>query len=488
MHGLTRILRQSATATAVCLATALLAGCAAVGPDYEPPVVETPDAWTEVIATEADPAHTPGLQTWWDIFNDPVLSDLISRARQSNLDLQIAVSRVAEARSKLGIARSAELPGVNLGGGISETKQSDDGELAQIAPPNGFDAQELYQAGFDASWEIDVFGGVRRRVEAAGAAYEATIEDQRDVLVSLLAEVALNYISLRSAQQRIYFAKSNVSDQERALQLATDRFNSGLNSKLDVVQAQSNLGLTRSTIPVLEISQIRALNRLAVLLGAEAGTLQAEFSTSGTIPLPAKDKLIGIGVPADVLRQRPDVRAAERQLAAQTAMIGVATSELYPRFQLSGIIGLQSQTIGNLVDSSSFAWSLGLPFQWNVFDGGRIRSNIVVQEERAKQAGLQYRQSVLLALEEVENAVVGVNQQWDRYRILQDAAASTKEAVRLVTTQYDSGLTDFDNVLNTLRSLFNQQEQSVVSETQVAIEMISLYKALGGGWDYDSDP
>jgi multidrug efflux system outer membrane protein len=460
---------------------ALLPACVTVGPDYEKPQITTPDAWTQAIAVNAD--TQPALQSWWIIFNDPMLNDLIQRARESNLDLRVAISRISEARSRLGISKSAELPDITLGGGVSRTRQSDDGEFAQLAPADGFESQSLYEAGFDATWEIDVFGGIRRRVEAAGAEFEATVDEQRDVLVTLLSEVALNYIAMRSAQQRLQFAAENVASQEHSLELARSRFNSGLTSKLDVAQATSNLGDTRAAVPLLEIRRVQALNRLAVLIGIPAGSLQKEFASVAPIPFPPENELIGLGVPADVLRQRPDIRAAERQLAAQTARVGVATAELYPRFGLSGVIGLQSQNAGNLFSSASEAWSVGLPFQWNVFSGGRIRSDIAVQEERATQAGLQYRQAVLIALEEVENSAVSFSQQQTRFYILRDTVASSQEAVKLVTVQYETGLTDFNNVLTTQRTLFGQQDKLSVAQAERSLNLVALYKALGGGWN-----
>jgi multidrug efflux system outer membrane protein len=460
---------------------ALLPACVTVGPDYEKPQIPTPDAWTQAIAVNAD--TQPALQSWWIIFNDPMLNDLIQRARESNLDLRVAISRISEARSRLGISKSAELPDITLGGGVSRTRQSDDGEFAQLAPADGFESQSLYEAGFDATWEIDVFGGIRRRVEAAGAEFEATVDEQRDVLVTLLSEVAMNYIAMRSAQQRLQFAAENVASQEHSLELARSRFNSGLTSKLDVAQATSNLGDTRAVIPLLEIRKIQALNRLAVLIGIPAGSLQKEFASVAPIPFPPENELIGLGVPADVLRQRPDIRAAERQLAAQTARVGVATAELYPRFGLSGVIGLQSQNAGNLFSSASEAWSVGLPFQWNVFSGGRIRSDIAVQEERATQAGLQYRQAVLIALEEVENSAVSFSQQQTRFYILRDTVTSSQEAVKLVTVQYETGLTDFNNVLTTQRTLFGQQDKLSVAQAERSLNLVALYKALGGGWN-----
>ena len=464
--------------TAVLLA---IQGCAAVGPDYQPPVIPTPDAWTEKVAQQVAQGPQSSLQTWWRVFDDPVLDDLIERDRNENLDLQVAVSRVSESRAILAIARGEKQPLANAGGGISGSKLSDDGLLGQIAPAEGFDANDLFNLAVDAFWEIDVFGRVRRTIEAAGAGYQASIEDYRDVQVMLFAEVALAYVDVRTMQQRIAYATANAEAQSDSLALTRDRYESGVSSKLDVSQAEANLAVTLASIPALEISLNQALNRLAVLMGQDAGSLQAEFES--TEPIPTPTAAIGISVPADVLRQRPDIRRAERLLAAQTAQIGVATAGLYPRFGLSGFFGLQSRSLDSLFDSSSVTWGVGAPIQWNIFSGGRVRGNIQVQDEKAQQLLLLYENKVLLAIEEVENAIMAFNLNQERRSLLEQAAGATGEAVDLVLVQYDTGLTDFNNVLVTQRDLFNQQDQLVATEAQVVVSLITLYKALGGGWE-----
>lgn len=461
----------------------LLQACAAVGPDYQPPGIETPDAWTEKVVEQLGGAPQSTLQSWWTVFDDPVLDDLIEQCRAENLDLKVAVSRVREARAMLALAGGAKLPVVDAGATASRNKESDDGPLQQVAPPGGFKGQNLFQVSVDATWEIDVFGRVRRTIEAAGAGYQASIEDYRDVLVTLYAEVALTYTDVRAMQQRIAFTRDNAKLQSESLAIAKDRFESGIVSRLDVVQAQANLAATLATIPSLELSLNQALNRLAVLLGQHAGSLQAEFQTTGPLPDPVRS--IGAGVPADVLRQRPDIRRAERLLAAQTAEIGVATADLYPSFGLSGMFGLQSRSLSNLIDSSSVTYGLGLPVQWNVFSGGRVRDNIEIQNERAQQLLLQYENKVLKAVEEVENAIIALNLGEIRLQHLQEATAATVQAVDLVQVQYDSGLTDFNNVLVTQRDLVYQQDQVVAAQAQIVTDLISLYKALGGGWDLD---
>lgn len=468
---------------AISVVLLTLQGCTTVGPDYQAPVIETPDAWTEQVTQQIARGPHASLQNWWTVFGDPLLDELIERARQENLDLKVAVSRVGESRAILAIARGERLPLVNADASASRTRLSDDGPLQQVAPAGGFDSQGLFQLGIDAAWEIDVFGQVRRTIEAAGDSYQASIEDYHDVMVTLFAEVALAYVDVRAAQQRIFFTRENVEAQSESLALARDRYETGLSSRLDVAQAAANLAATQATLPSLELSLNQALNRLAVLLGQDAGSLQAEFST--TQPIPAPEASIGIGVPADVLRQRPDIRRSERLLAAQTAQIGVATADLYPRFALSGMFGLQSRSLSNLFDSSSVTWGLGAPVQWNVFSGGQVRGNIQVQDEKTQQLLFLYEQKVLAAIEEVENAIMAYDLNQVRVQYLQAATSATREAVELVLVQYDTGLTDFNNVLVTQRDLFSQQDQLVASEAEVIVNLITLYKALGGGWDVD---
>lgn len=472
-----------AGAMAGLLALLTLQGCAAVGPNYQKPEVQTPDAWTERVAESVARGPESSLQTWWTVFEDPVLDDLIERCRRENLDLKIAVSRVNQSRTILAIARGEKQPVADAGASASVSKLSDDGPLEEVAPPGGFETRGLFQLGIDAVWEIDVFGRVRRSIEAAGAVYEASVEDYRDVLVTLFAEVGLAYTDIRGAQQRIVYARDNAEAQRESLAIAQDLFENGVNSKLDVAQARANLASTRAAIPTFEIALNRALNRLAVLLGQDAGSLQAELAA--TAPIPTPKEAIGIGVPADVLRQRPDIRRTERLLAAQTAEIGVATAELYPRFGLSGFFGLQSRSLSNLFDASSLTFGLSAPIQWNFLNGGRVRNNISLQDEKANQRLLQYEKKVLQAIEEVENSIVGFNLNRNRRRLLETATDSTAEAVDLVLVQYQTGLTDFNNVLTTQRDLFGQQDQLVATETDVVMNLIALYKALGGGWDLD---
>jgi NodT family efflux transporter outer membrane factor (OMF) lipoprotein len=460
-------------------------GCA-VGPDYAKPDIQVPDAWSEAIEEQAALGPDASLQTWWAVFNDPVLTDLIERARTSNLDLEVAMSRVRAARLQLGIARGGFLPVINVGTGASRTQISDNGHLTQVAPPGGFEPQSIFEIGIDAAWEIDVFGRVRRSVEAAGAQFEATVEDSQDVQVTLFAEVAMSYIDVRAYQQRILNARSNAEAQRQSVQLTQERFNTGVSSKLDVVQARSNLAITKAAIPSLDIGLHKAFNRLAVLLGQDAGTLQGDLNVTKQIPSPTER--VGTGVPAEILRQRPDIRSAERQLAARTALIGVATADLYPRFSLGGVIGFSAKDTSQLFESASNVWQLSAPIQWNLYSGGTVRKNIEVQEELAQQALLVYRNTVLLAFEEVENSIVSFSRNQVRRQHLVDATDAMTEAVELATVQYNTGITDFNNVLTMQRALFEQQDQLVSTKADVMLSLITLYKSLGGGWEINPAP
>ena len=462
------------------LLVALSTACMTVGPDYVEPDLATPDAW-HTAATARFSNGAASLQTWWLEFDDPVLTDLIQRSTKGNLGLREALWRVEEARALGGVAGSANLPQIALDGQSSRSQPSDNGLGSDFAPPEGFDAQTLHDYGIGASWEIDLFGRIRRQVEAADATTQGSVEAYRDVMVSLYAEVALAYIDVRTSQERIGLARANVLGQEETMQLTADRFAVGLVSALDVAQAESNLANTRSLIPSLKTRLDQSLNRLAVLLGESPGTLHNELETPA--PVPSEPPTVMVSLPAELLRQRPDVRLAERNLAAQTARVGVATADLYPSFSLGGFLGLQSRSGGNFLDGGSLTWSVGLPIRWDIFSGGRIRSQIRAAEARTQQMLATYEQTVLSALEESENAMIAYTNQIERRDHLTDSVEATKHSLELVLTQYRSGLTNFQNVLDTQRSLLNRQDELAVSEGVAISDLISLYRALGGGWD-----
>ena len=458
-----------------------LSGCL-VGPNYQPPVVEMPDAWEQSAVADVE-AGEAAFQTWWTVFDDPQLTSLIERARVANLDLRRAVWRIEEARASYGVARGERYPGVGASGEVSRSEQSEN-----LVP--GAEATNLFALGADSSWEIDVFGRIRRGVRAADAGIAASVEDYRDVLVTLLAEVGLNYFELRSLQERLAYAEANILIQRETLQITKDRFDAGLVSQLDITQAESNLANTEAQVPPLRAGLVRTLNRLAVLLGEYPGSLDGELSVElepGDI-VPVLPSGVAAGLPVELLRQRPDIRGAERSLAAQAEQIGIRTADLYPRFSLFGFLGLQATEGGDLFSGDSLTWGFGLPISWNIFAGGRLRAAIDVEEARTEQALLAYEHSVLLALEEVENAMVEFHQEGLRRDKLAEAAEASGKSVELVRTQYMAGLTNFQNVLDTQRSLFSQQDQLASSRGTLVQNLVVLYKALGGGWDPELPP
>jgi len=452
-------------------------GCR-VGPDYVSPEIEVPDQWHEqAIQGVAD--GTANLQTWWTVFNDPILESLVQRSHVENLDLRIAYSRVQEYRAFLGVASGQYWPNVDGAGFYSRDRVSENGLQA---PPDGStpDPTDLYGFGVDASWEIDVFGRIGRSVESAQASMEASIEDYRDVLVSLYAAVAQSYIDLRAIQKRIQYAQSNISIQQETLELTENRREAGLIPQLDVEQAKLILASTESVIPQLRQFEAQAIHRLSVLLGQAPAALYAELSPASDVPDVPQE--VAAGLPAELLRQRPDIRRAERVLAAQTAQIGVATAGLYPAFSLSGTFALQAQNFSDVGNWDSRTWGFGPAFRWNLFDGDRIRNTIKVEEARTEQALANYEQTVLIAMEEVENAMVGFEQEKQRLEDLHNSVSAAENSVKLVRELYENGLTDFQNVLDMQRALTAQQDLLAESEGLVANNLVRLYTALGGGW------
>ncbi|UCD27721.1 MAG: efflux transporter outer membrane subunit [Planctomycetota bacterium] len=488
------------------LAFCITLGCA-VGPDYEPPETRMPDAWHQTMTKGLDEGKA-NIQTWWLLLNDPTLNSLIVRAGRGNLDLKVAVVRIFEARALRSIAAGELLPAVEGTGFYQRARVSENGLLApppkgpsptqqlgsialqRVTPLAGLlppperhstpDQTNLHSLGFDASWEIDIFGGIRRSVESADADLQSAIEDYRDVLVSLYAEVALNYVDARALQARLAYARSNTDIQRKTLDLTRNRFEAGIAPELDVAQAESNLANTESEIPRLEVALTQTINRLGVLLGEYPSFLHDELSRAAPIPVPPPD--VTVGLPAELLRQRPDVRRAERELASATAQIGVATADLYPRFSLSGTFALEGMQVKDLGKMDSRAWSFGPSFRWNIFDGVRNIYRIEAAEAITEQARLRYEQTVLDALQDVENSMVAFKMEQLRREALVRAVDATKRSVKYVQTLYETGLTDFQNVLDMQRSLFQQQDKLAESEGLVTVNLISLYKALGGGW------
>ena len=452
----------------------VLAGCAAVGPDYARVEPEVPQEWHTQLrgGLTADLPKPETMAHWWRALNDAELSSLEERAVKGNLDLKKALARIREARALRGISKANLFPTLDASASSTNYRSSESGWSRK--------ENKLYSAGFDAGWELDVFGGVRRSVEAAQASLEATQEDLYDVLVSLLAEVALNYVEVRTYQARLSAAYANIKTQQETYELNRSRYEAGIIDELAVQQALYNLERSRSQIPTLEIGLEAAKNRLAVLLGEKPGALHRELAERKPIPVPAVT--VAVGVPAEAMRHRPDIRRAERNLAAQTARIGVATADLYPKFRLIGTVGLESISTGNFFTSDSRTWSISPGVSWNIFHGGAIRQNIKVQTARQEQALIQYESAVLNAQEEVENVLVAFSKEQRRRESLARATEAARQADLLARDRYQAGLVDFSNVLIAQLSLLSFQDELAQSEGSVTSNLVRLYKALGGGW------
>jgi NodT family efflux transporter outer membrane factor (OMF) lipoprotein len=340
---------------------------------------------------------------------------------------------------------------------------------------------DTWQGGFDASWEIDVFGGVQRSIEAARADEQASLDARRDVLVTLLAEVARYYVDLRGLQRELAIARENVRSQEDTVELTRSRFQAGLATDLDVARAEALVATTQSQIPSLQTSLQQAIHHLSILLGQEPTALQVELSREAPIPPPPP--MVPVGLPSELLRRRPDIRRAERRLAAATARIGVATAELFPRFALTGGFGLAAAKPGDIFRTDSAYYSIGPAINWRIFDAGRIQFNVRVQNALERESFANYQATVLRSLEDVENALVAYARERERWQALDRAVAANKRAVDLANQLYTRGLTDFLNVLESQRNLYAAQDQLAQSERNLSSDVIALYKALGGGWE-----
>ncbi len=447
------------------------AGCA-VGPDYERPKAEAPAAWGEKAETAS-----PDLSTWWTLFRDDTLNSLVERAVKANLDLRVAVGRVREARGQMGVVFGALFPEVDAGGFYSKSRTSPN--ATQFPLPSNY--QSHYNAGFTASWEIDLFGSVQRGIEAATADYESWVENRRNVLVVLLGDVARNYVELRGNQLLVAVLRQNVVSAKDTEEITRARLVAGVATSLDVARAQALRASAESAIPPVEAAIKQSIHRLSVLIGTPPETLTPELTPVRAIP--AAPPRVVVGLPSELLLRRPDVRQAERKLAEATAAIGVATAELYPKISLTGAFGLDSLSSADFLKWESRAWSLGPSIRWPIFAGGRIRAQIEVQNAQQEQALAVFERTVLTALEDVENALVAYLREGDRRRALDEAVVANRAAVGLAEDLYKKGLTSFIDVLDAQRALYLSQADLARSEAEVTLDLVGLYKALGGGWE-----
>ncbi|MBL9076181.1 MAG: efflux transporter outer membrane subunit [Planctomycetes bacterium] len=453
---------------------ALFAAACTVGPDYEAPELSLPATFAETRA--AGLADGPAADVrWWQGFGDPKLGELVDRALLHNHDLRASLARLASARALHGVAAADRWPQLDANAGYTYRSESENTPFGAFIPRT-----DIHQATFDAAWELDLWGRVRRSVEAAGRDLEASTADVHAVAVSVAAEVARSYVDLRAAQRRLAIGRANLTLQQQTLELVRARLAAGLVVERDVAQAATNVETTRSRLPSLEAAATIAQNRLAVLLGEVPGQSTVDLGDGGAVPtLPAR---VAVGVPADLLRRRPDVLAAERRFAAAVARIGVAEAERYPRFTLSGQLGLAANTASDVLDDGSDLAGFGPSVRWNLFDGGRLKHRVQSLEASAEAQQIAYEQTVLRAVEETENAMTAFVREQARRAALAAAATEARRAVELAQTQYREGLSDFQSVLDSERSAALIEDDLAASEAAVAIDLIALYKALGGGF------
>jgi NodT family efflux transporter outer membrane factor (OMF) lipoprotein len=451
---------------------ALLAGCVMVGPHYvapTPSALQVPSSWQGRL-----PSTEAGLEIadWWQHLGDTMLTRFITQALHASPDVQSARARFREARARRRLAGANLWPTV----GASATAQHRESSKASGTG----DSQDLYDAGFDASWEPDIVGGQRRALEAASADLEGATASLHDAQVTLAAEVARNYVEARSLQGRITIARANLTNQSEILEITEWRVQAGLAGSLDAEQARTNVEQTRASIPPLETSLAEAQHRLATLLGMAPDALREDLASPS--PIPQIPDPLTIGIPADILRQRPDVAAAERTLAAETARIGEAMAARYPSLKLSGSVGLEALTLAALTNGSSFVASAVGSLAQTIFDGGRIGAQIEIQNAVQQQALVAYQAAVLTALEEVENALVSLANHRSRATALTRGVESARNAALLARHQYTAGIIDFQTLLDTERTVLSVEDSLNAAQADSTAAVIQLYKALGGGW------
>ncbi|NQZ54654.1 MAG: TolC family protein [Piscirickettsiaceae bacterium] len=454
-----------------------------VGPDFLKPDAPVLDKWISDKQSSLDTSSAE-FKEWWKVFNDPVLDELVNTAYQQNLDLHIAAVRILEARAQLGIATGNQYPqSQTIGGGITHNEISKNSPNFSPLTDSTFGS---YQVGFDAAWELDVWGRFRRGVEAADANLLSTQANYDDILVSLTAEVAAAYVQIRTFEERVVLAKKNEAIQQRSLHITEVRFNNGATTELDVTQATALLHNTKALISSLEVGLRQSKNALSTLLGTTPSELTDSLNESGVIPSAPAD--VAVGMPAEMLRRRPDVRRAELQAASQSALVGVAEADLYPSFSLLGSFGFASSStgssdFGDLMNTDSFTSTIGPTFSWPILNYGRIKNNVRVQDARYQQSIINYKNTVLSAVREVEDAMVGFLKSREQAEALQQSVRASDRSVEIALIQYRDGVTDYTRVLNTQEFLVEQQDSYTAIRGDIARNLIAMYKALGGGWE-----
>jgi NodT family efflux transporter outer membrane factor (OMF) lipoprotein len=464
------------------LAAAVAVGGCAVGPDYHPSAGHAPAAWSSPV-TNGLSDNAAAASSWWTSFNDAELNSLIARAVKTNLDLRVSEARLRQARAVRSMSVADFAPTIDGTGSFARQLQSRNQPLIGSLPlPANFPFEyNVYNAGFDASWEIDVFGGKRRTLEAATAEWQGATEARNDVMLTLLAEVARNYVELRGGQRRLEIAVRDRKLQEEAVELTRARFQSGVTSELDLTRATALLASTEAAVPPIDTEVRKAMYGIAVLLGQQPGELVTELSPVS--PVPPVPPEIPIGLPSDLLRRRPDVRQAERQLAAETARIGVAEAEWFPKLSLTGDVGAETVSASKWFVPGSLFWSVGPSVQWRILDFGRVRAEVRAQTAVQEAALATYEKVTLTSLQEAENAVVAYAREQNRHAALAVEVAQNQRSLGMAEAMYSKGRVNFLDILDARRSLYQSDDELAVSDQAIAVDLVTLYKALGGGWE-----
>ena len=473
----------------VLSAALLLSGCTMVGPDFVKPEAPVQSEWIESTRPEikSEPAD---YRDWWTVFNDPVLNSLVETAYQQNLPLQIAGLRIFQSRAQLGVVVGNVYPQTQQGRGGADYNRISENSPNSLGADDSF---WQYNGGFDVAWELDVWGKFRRAVESGVANLESSIADYDDILVSLTAEVARTYVSLRTFEERLEIARENVKIQQRSLEIAEIRFKAGAVTELDVVQAKSLLRNTEAFIPRFEAGIRQAKNALAILLGKLPGEI--DHMLSGAKLIPKAPPQVVVDIPAELLRRRPDIQLAEYQIATQTPLIGVSKADLFPAFELFGSFGLLTSSSRNtssggidgssfsdLFESDSFEFFGGPSFRWNLLNYGRINNQVRVEDALLQQLIVNYEDTVIRAQQEVEDSMIGFLRKQQEAGFLNDSVKASQRSVDLSMLQYREGLVDYQRVLDSQRFLTDQQDVWTATRGDVILNLIAMYKAMGGGW------
>ena len=484
MSGLKKDIWRKNLQQCGCMVVAVAASGCMVGPDYEKPQLVMPDSWHMELVDGLEAGNAdPG--AWWIAFNDPILVELVQLAEQRNLDLRSAVSSIREARDQYGIAAADLFPQVSLNTSADFTSGNARApEIEQVnGPPfvqEGY-SDQAYNMGLDLGWEVDLWGKVRRSMQSAQAEVAMTIEDWRDILVTVRAEVAQSYIATRSFQLQIKSLKQTIDSQAQTLKLVQQQYDAGVANDLFVAQAQASLADLMAQMPALVESLAQSINRLSVLIGEAPGPLRTRLAQVEPVPQPPDE--IGVGIPADIIRRRPDIRAAERALASATAQVGVAEAALYPALQITGSGGFSSTQFSQWFDSSGLGGMLGIQVSWPFFTAGRLQAVVRVTNEQTLQALYSYEQTVLNAIEDVENALIAYVQTLRERQQLRASVAAYQRVVKLAKDRYTRGADDLQTLLDAERYLSQAEQTLAQVEGQVSANVVILYKALGGAWE-----